>query len=83
MYPVQLILISQFQSIVKTSCNVPVKATQQAFVIIDQRLATQLGKRSLPQVQPCPSLMENKATVFIDLRVLSPHTDMLCSQLHL
>ena len=73
--------IPQLQRIVITTRYIPVQSSQNTFIIINQRLTSQLGKESFAKVHLCPSLIQHKTPVLFNLRVLSPDTYMLCRHL--
>ena len=75
--------IPQFQCIMVASGYVPVQSTQNAFVIINKALTSQLGKETFAEVQFGPCFVHNETAVLVNLRVLSPYTDVLCRDFHL
>ncbi len=80
---VVLVCITQLQCIMIASGYVPVQPAQDAFVIIDKTLTSQLGKETLTEVQFSPCLVHDETAVLINLRILSPHADVLCRNFHL
>ena len=74
------VFVTEFESVVITTGNIPVQSAEDTFVVIDQRLAAELGKQAVTEIQLGPRLVQDEATVLIYLRVLSPDTDMLCGK---
>lgn len=66
------VLIAQFESIMVASGYVPVEPAEDAFVVVDQRLATELGKQAVAEIQLCPGFVDDEAAVLVDLRGLAP-----------
>ena len=77
---VLFVLIPQFQGVVITAGDVPVQSAEDAFVIVDERLASELGKEAVSEVELCPGLVQDETAVLVDRRVLSPDAYVLCGK---
>ena len=73
--------VAYFQGIMIAPCHVPVQSSQDALIIIHQRLPSQLHEPRVIQMECGPSLVQYKTSVFVNQRILPPHTDMLCREL--
>ncbi len=77
---VLFVLIPQFQGVVITAGDVPVQSAEDTFVIVDERLASELSKEAVSEVELCPGLVQDETAVLVDLRVLSPDAYVLCGK---
>ena len=71
-----LIIEPHFQRVVPAACLMPVERSQNAVVVIGQRLTAQLQE----QIVFCefyPRFVEREVGHIIDLRFLSPHRNVL------
>ena len=74
---VAIVLIPYFQRVMITSCHIPVKASEDSFVIIYQSLPTKLYRPKIIKTECRPCLIQYETSVFIYKRILSPHSYML------
>ena len=63
-----------------TAGDVPVQSAEDTFVIVDERLASELSKEAVSEVELCPGLVQDETAVLVDLRVLSPDAYVLCGK---
>ena len=77
---VLFVLITQFQGVVITASDVPVQSAEDAFIVVDERLASELGKEAVSEVELCPGLVQDETAVLVDLRILSPDAYVLCGK---
>ena len=80
-YLIILIRISQFQCVMITSRHIPVQSAQNTLIVINQCLTPQLGKKAVSEIKFCPCFVQDKTPVLVDLRILSPNSDVLCRHL--
>ena len=80
-YLIILIRISQFQCVMITSRHIPVQSAQNTLIVINQCLTPQLGKKAVSEIKFCPCFVQDKTPVLVELRILSPNSDVLCRHL--
>ena len=73
---VGILFISQLESIVRTASDIPIEITEEALVIVNQRLSTYLSIH-VAMLQLCPYLIQPVTSILVDLRILSPDADLL------
>lgn len=71
--------VAYFQGIMIAPCHVPVQSSQNALIIIHQRLPSQLHEPRVIQMECSPSLVQYKTPVFVNQRIL-PHTPTCCAE---
>ena len=76
-------LIAELQGVVVTPGHVPIQCAEDAFIIVREWLAPQLGKQAVAEAELSPSLVEDEAPVAVDLRILPPDAYMLRGEAHL